>query len=241
MNEAKIVPSLNILNVALADDNNSVEVQMGDVFSQDVESFTAQWVQHSGFCSLPPNAVPGKTASEGMLLKGTNRDFVFASRDVASQANYGNLKPGESCIYAAGPDGTGQARVMAKADGTVNLYTTDTNKNDGNGVYFQVAPNGFYMMAPWGKFVFDATGLHITHSSGAAFHLGAISLPGPLSSLGTFARLTAATTTIESSGVMLGAGPVYMAAAYSLIPPASPGQPSPPFTQAVSSGVFVQV
>ncbi len=236
-----IIPSLNILNATISDTNNSVEVQMGDVISEEVENYTAQWVQHTGFCSLPPNAVPNKSAAEGMVLKRTDRDFVFASRDVASQINYGNLNPGESCLYACGPDGTAQARLMCKADGSVNMYTTDDNTASGKGVYFQVSPTAFTMMAPWGKFVFDGTGFHMTTASGAMFHLGGINLPGPLAALGTYARLTAATTTIESSGVMLGAGPVYMAAAYSLIPPATPGQPSPPFTQAVSTGVFVQV
>lgn len=237
MADMKILVGLNILNTALAADNNSVEVQLGDVVNEDPESYGAQWIQQSGFCSLPPNAVPNKKSAEAILLKGTNRDYVFGSRDVASQANYGNLKPGESCIYAAGPDGTGQARVMCKADGSVNLYTTDTNKADGNGVYFQVSPTGFYMMAPWGKFVFDATGFHMKTSSGASFDLGALGLPGPLSALGTFARITAASVTLDSAGIMLGPPGVYFPAAYGPLA----GMPVPPFASLASTSCFVGV
>lgn len=241
MNETVIIPGLNITNTTLSNKNNSVEAQLGDVVNEEVESYSAQWVQHTGFCSLPPNAIPGKTSSECILLKSSNRDYVFASRDVASQGNYGNLNPGESCIYAAGPEGTAQARVMCKQDGSVNLYTTDTNDATGKGVYFQVSPTGFFMMAPWGKFVFDATGFHMSTSSGASFHLGGLNFPGPLAALGTYARLSAATTTIDSAGIMLGPPGLYLPATYSLIPPASPGQPSPPFTQAVSTSVLIGV
>ena len=237
MNEANIVPGLQILNATLAADNNSVEVQMGDVVSQETENYTAQWVQHTGFCSLPPNAVPNKSASEGIMLKRTDRDYVFASRDVASQANYGNLKAGEATVYACGPDGTGQARMMCKADGSVNLYTTDDNTAGGKGVYFQVSPQGFFMMAPWGKFVFDATGFHMKTASGASFDLGALALPGPLSSLGTFARITAATVTLDSAGIMLGPPGVYFPAAYGPLA----GMPVPPFASLGSSSVFVGV
>lgn len=232
-----IIPSLNILNATLSDTNNSVEVQMGDVVNQEVESYTAQWVQQTGFCSLPPTAVAGKSASEGIMLKGTNRDFVFASRDVASQSNYGNLKAGEATVYACGPDGTAQARMMCKADGSVNLYTTDTNKVDGNGVYFQVSPTGFFMMAPWGKFVFDATGFHMKTASGASFDLGSVALPGPLSALETFARVTAATVTLDSAGIILGPPGVYFPAAYGPLA----GSPVPPFASLASTSVFVGV
>jgi hypothetical protein len=202
-----IIPNANILNVALSPTNGSLVAQIGDVTNEDVENYDAQWVQQSGFCSIPPNAVPNQTASEGVVLKTQYRDYVIGCRDFNTQANYGNLGPGEFCVYAAGADGSTQGKVVGKTNGSVTIYTTDDNTSTGNGVYMQISPTAWTFVAPWGSFVFDKTGVHINTVSGAGFNLGGFAAAGPFATLiGNICNITASSTTISSPFISLGDG-----------------------------------
>lgn len=231
----------NVLNVFAGENNNSIMAQLGDILGEETESQAAQWIQHTGFASKPPLPVPGKTSCETVLVHDTQRDAVIGSRDVASQVIYGNLGAGEACQYAAGPDGTAQARVITKADGSVILYTTDTNAPGGNGVYFRVAPDRLEFVAPWGKFIFDASGFHIKTQTGAAFDLGSLNFPA-LPQMSSYARITAGNVTLDSSTVMLGpSAGLYQSSVYSITPPPSPGTPLPMFTTAGSGSVFIGI
>ena len=202
-----IIPNANILNVALSPTNGSLVAQIGDVQNEDVENYDAQWVQQSGFCSVPPNAVPNQTASEGVVLKTQYRDYVIACRDFSTQNNYGNIGPGEFCVYAAGAAGTSQGKIVGKNNGSVTIYSTDDNTSSGSGVYFQVSPNAFSFVAPWGSIIFDKNGFHLNTVSGAGFNLGGFAAAGPLSTLiGNICNITASSTTISSPFISLGDG-----------------------------------
>jgi hypothetical protein len=233
---------LQVLNTFSGDTNNSTQVQLGDVLSDDAESQAAQWFQHVGFASKPSAPIPGTSATETVAVRDTQRDAVVASRDIVSQENASNLSDGETMLYGAGSDGTAQGRVIIKQDGSVSLYTTDTNDKSGNGVYLSITPTALEFIAPWGKLIFDATGFHVKTQAGASMDLGALNFPA-VPSLSNFARITAGNVTLDSSAVMLGpsAAGVYSAAAYAITPPPSPGVPLPMFTTSGSTSVFVGV
>lgn len=210
----------------------TLSAQTGDVVAEQVSSANCEWWQQVGFASRPPKPQPGVAACQGVTLNRGDRDIVIATKDLRSQAIYGNLKEGETCLYAAGPDGNGQGRVSLKADGSITLYTTDDNTPAGNGVYLKLSRKSLSFVAPWGKLTFDATGFHLTTSSGARLDLGNVALPGPLSALmPNYARITASTITLDSTAIMLGPSAsnggtgAYMSAAYSVVPPVAPGIP----------------
>lgn len=225
MNETVIIPSLNILNVSLGDMNNSVEVQMGDVIAEEPENYTAQWIQHTGFCSLPPTAIANKSASEGMLLKRSDRDYVFASRDLLSQIIYGNLNPGEVTIYSAGADGTGQARVMLKGDGSISFYTTDDNTANGNALQLTLSPTtGLSFVSAFGSMTFDQAGFRVSTTSGASFNVMSTSDP----TTGNAIMMSAGSCTINSGMITLGTPTntaVPFGVVYGVLPVAAPGIP----------------
>lgn len=235
----KLVTDLHILNVTLSEQTNSITASLGDVFnSTDPEIVGAEYIQQVGLCTLPPNPIPGQRSADAIVFRAdnNNRDFVIATRDVASQNNYGHLGPGESILYGAGADGNSQGRVVIKSDGSVTMYTTDTNTEDGNGVYTQVSPTAISWVAPWGKVIFNANGFFITHASGASMKMGALSAPTPLDSLSSYCQINCATTTINSA-VRLGTGSVYLPAATSPLA----GLPQPPFSGTGSSTVQIGV
>jgi hypothetical protein len=220
----QIVTGVQILNISSGDTNNSIVAQVGDVISQDVESYTAQYIQQVGFVSLPPKAVPGVSGAECIMLRDVQRDMVIGSRDVATQANYGQLTYGETTIYGAGIDGTSQGRVMIKTDGSVTMYTTDDNTAAGNAVYIRVSPKGFEFKSPFGKLTCDESGWHMANNSGARLDL--IGNPNPVT--GSSATLTGGTVTINSPMIMLGT-PVNTAlplpVVYGIVPATAPGIP----------------
>jgi hypothetical protein len=192
-----IIPAVNILNVNLGSLNNSVEVQCGDTQAEEVETFGAQWIQQTGFCSLPPNAVAGGAAAEGMLFKDSNRDYLFASRDVASQENYGLLNPGETCIYAAGPDGKSQARILLKADNSINLYTAASAGGSSMGLFINPASDTISLINGKGY------GLIIS-DDGISLTMGGTVCALQLDSSGNISLIGTGQTQIDGSGIVLG-------------------------------------
>jgi hypothetical protein len=203
----RITPNANILNVALSPTNGSLVAQIGDVQNEDVESYQAQWVQQSGFASIPPNAVPNQTASEGVILHTEYRDYVIGCRDFTTQNNYGNLGSGEACMYGAGASGTAQGKVICKGNSAVTIQTTDSGDASGNSVYLQISPTALSFVAPWGTLIFDKNGFQINTISGAGFNLGGLAAAGPLATLiGSFCNITAAMTSISSPFINIGDG-----------------------------------
>ncbi len=96
--------------------------------------------------------------------------------------------------------------VRMDAKGNVSLFTTDDGTETGKSVYAQIRPDGFRFIHPYGKMTLDKTGFHVLHSSGARIDLGAIGgMPPPLDALGSYAKVSAATVSIEAAAVAVGA------------------------------------
>lgn len=169
----------------------------------------------STLSSLPPKGTEVLIAfPDGMATKPHAPVIIAVLDRVQSKATYGNLKEGEVCIAGTAD---APARVMIKSDNSITMYTTDDSKATGHGVYLKLSPSALEFFAPWGRLVFDASGFHAVTASGARLDLGGIGgIPGPLSSLSSYATLSAATVKCAGSVVMLGAGPVYNAALYGL-------------------------
>lgn len=116
------------------------------------------------------------------------------------------LEKGETLLYSA----FGQF-VRLDSRGAITLFTTDDGSVDGASVYFQVAPDGFRWVAPWGMLTFDATGFHVIHASGARIDLGGIyGLPAPLDQVTSYASFQAGAVSADASAVTLGPGAGHM-------------------------------
>ena len=206
----QIIYGLQIFNVAPNTNaaaagttpNTSMIAQIGDIIHNTVESDQAQWVQHVGFCSLPSAAIPGTSAAEALTYRGEQRDFIFASRDIASQTLYGTMTPGETAIYASGNSGKAQARILLKTDSTINLYTTDNGVDGGAGVSLTIGPQGLAFSSSYASFSIDPTGMHFSHCSGASFDIGG--MPG-IPGISSFFNFSGGSFVANTSTVTLGA------------------------------------
>lgn len=169
----------------------------------------------STLSSLPPKGTEVLIAfPDGMATKPHAPVIIAVLDRVVAKANYGNLKEAEACLAATAD---APARVMVKDDNSITMYTTDDGKPTGHGVYLKLSSTALEFYAPWGRLVFDASGFHVVTASGARMDLGGIGgIPGPLSTLASYATLSAATVKCAGSIVMLGAGPVYNAGLYGL-------------------------
>lgn len=173
--------------------------QIGDVVSKTVESDGNEWWQHVGFVSRPPEASPGVSASQAVAIERGDRNVIIASRDTRGASLSGSLQPGETCVYAAG-DGTGQGRILLKADGSVSVYTTDGNVAGGDAVMInaKASDSSISLATKHGCFVIAEEGISIFHSGGSGIKIdeNGVSLIGPTSQL-------------ISSQIKLGAGPIF--------------------------------
>lgn len=149
---------------------------------------------------IPPDgcqvmvAVPAGRASvpgAAVILKAVRPDAKFVPL----------RKPGEKLQFGPASNFT-----RMHADGKISLCTRTEDDDQGKSVYLQVRPDGFRLVHPHIKVMFDGTGAHITHSSGARVDLGAISgMPPPLDALSSYAKLSAALVSVEGSMVNIGA------------------------------------
>lgn len=245
----KLINIYDILSTQKDSKTNTITCQLGTATTGEVYSDSAEYWQPPGFASLPsPVITPNpKDAPQAISINRVDQEIIFATRDVRTQQNYVNIKPGEVCLFGSGTDGNAQGKVMIKQDSSVTLYTTDSGNNGGNGVFFKVSPTAFQFVAPWGTLIFDATGFHVTTSSGAKFDLGGLAMPAPLNALTSYCNVTAGNTNINSSFVQLGSGPSYTqiatTSASTVSPVMAPAQgsilvgPGGPFSTA--SGVYV--
>lgn len=133
---------MHILRSTVTGAKKTILLQLGNVAGEGVaEADGAESWQHDGFVSLPPTVDAGATASEAFSVQRGERNIVIASRDLRGQELAGSLAPGETCVYAAGADGTGQARILLKANGSISLYTTQTNQAGGPGMAVIIDPS----------------------------------------------------------------------------------------------------
>lgn len=187
--------------------------QLGDVRGA-TDTDGAEWWQHVGFASRPSKAEKNKSAAQVVVLKGGDRDTCIASQDMRGLELYGNLKEGETCLYGAGEYGTSQGRVIIKSDGSVTLFTTDTNEAGGKTVALRVSPTGgLEFTSQWGSLTLNETGFHVKTAGGPRLDMGSITVPGvPAAVTGAFtgyAKMTAPTVQLEGANCVLGMGPVF--------------------------------
>lgn len=237
----------DVLNLATDATTSVILAQTGDAIRGVVDSSADEWWQHVGFASKPSPATAGSSGCQGVAIRRANGNVIIASRDTRAANAAGNLKDGETCLYATGKTGTGQAKVALKQDGSVTSYTTQGNVPGGAAVYSSVTPDGFIWAGPFGKMTLDANGFHLVLASGQRVDLGGMGgLPG---GLGGYFRVVAATARLDAPGVFLGSSksPLgYQPAAYGLAgnPLTLPGVPimAIPFSPIglqCANGVFI--
>jgi hypothetical protein len=210
---------LDILATTISQTTSKIVAQIGDAITQRVDSSAVEWWQHVGFASRPAKPSAGRAAAQCVALKTSDRDVAVASQDTRGLEIYGNLGHGEFCVYAAGEDGESQGRLIGKTDGSVTILTTDTNTADGETVALKLSPTALRFTAPWGDFVFDASGCHVKTRAGPRIDLGGVSVPGLApqalaDALTGYARITAPIVKLDAAGVYLGGGKAHMPATY---------------------------
>lgn len=136
----------HVLNTTVSTATKKILAQIGSNEGEgQTEADNVEWWQHVGFASRAPNpnkGKGGKEATQAIVVRAGGRDVAFASQDLRGLDLYGNLSPGETCIYSSGPDGSAQARVLLKADGSINLYTTEGNASGGTSMGVFVNTDG---------------------------------------------------------------------------------------------------
>lgn len=190
----------HVLRTQVTDDG-VVMLNIGDARGEISADERVPLFQAPGVLSLPSNPTPGSGGAEVMVLETSAGYIGIAARDNRKASLAGNIKQGETIVFASGS----QACSIYKNDGSITHLTTHDNNPTGQSVYSRVSRSGFIELADWGKRTFDATGYHVFTFSGARLDMGGIGgLPAPLSSLGSYARLSAKMVSIEGSVVALG-------------------------------------
>ncbi len=192
---------LAVLSTSVNPVTDKILAQLGDERGA-TDGENAEWVQHVGFMSRPSKVDPGKASAQSVCVTGGDRDVCIGSQDARGRELAGLIAEGETVLYAGGETGTAQARVVLKADGSINIFTTDTNTRDGKSVYLRIGtgsdtnglPDGLSFVAPWGTLKFDSAGFRVVHKSGASFELGGIlGMPAPLDVISSYIRMNAGT------------------------------------------------
>lgn len=157
---------LGVLNTVRDAVTNTILAMIGDEITEaPTIDDKAEWWQHIGFASRPAKPEKGKAGPQVVILRGSERDACIASRDTRAHPLYGSLDYGETSIYAAGPDGTGQARVMLKGNGGVHIYTREGNTPEGVGMVIQLDAenNSIRMLQADGHgIIIDGDGIKLT-------------------------------------------------------------------------------
>ena len=206
-----IIFGIDVLKTTVNAVTKTITAQIGDVVSQSVTSQDAEWWQHVGFASRPPAPSAGVSACQTVALRRSDRDACIASRDLRGLALYGSLGDGETCVYAPGKDGKGQARALFKANGNVAIFTLQGNTAGGQPITIQAnATDGSIQMAnQYGAISIAADGIKIMFgtsgillaSSGITLIGQQIALNGASVSLGANAVLPVVWGPLGISGV----------------------------------------
>jgi hypothetical protein len=218
-----------ILSDTIDSVTGTVLSQLGSITEEYVYSDSAETYQDIGFASRAAKVNKGNKAAECVAIKG-DRDIIIARRDVRGQQIYGNLKEGETCVFGGGIDGLAMGRVLMKQDGSVVLYTTDTNTEAGHAVYLKLSPDGLHFVAPWGTLTFDANGFHMITAAGPRIDLGGLSLStlglpdSILSAVTSYANISAGTISLKGNIINCGNGPTYQPAVCAAAVPGPPTQ-----------------
>ncbi len=165
---------LDVLRTSISAKTKRILAQTGSVTGRTLETVQSEWWQSVGFISRPSKPNPGKEAARCIALRRGNVDAIIASEDDRGLALKGTLLEGETCIYAAGETGTGQARILLKADGAVAIYTLQGNVAGGPSCTIQVLPSGeIHIASPYGGMSVTATKTTVLNATGSGMEMSA--------------------------------------------------------------------
>jgi hypothetical protein len=145
---------------------NTLTCQIGNAITGEVYSDNAQLWGPLGLASLPSNVAPNPqdAAQVITLARSVGGDLIIGTRDVRNQGTYGKqFGPGDTCLYANGPDGTGQPRILLKGDtGAINLFTKASPTATSMGIYMNPDTDQISILNSKGHgIIIDQTGVHI--------------------------------------------------------------------------------
>jgi hypothetical protein len=131
---------VHVLGTELVDKTKKILTKIGSVTGEgQTDSDKVEWWQQVGFASRPAKPNKDKEEAAGALVLRIGRyEIAFASQDNRTNAIYGALADGETCMFGGGEDGKSQGRVLIKKNGSVNIYTRAGNAEDGDGMLFQM-------------------------------------------------------------------------------------------------------
>ena len=202
--------SMDVMVATIDATTGIITAQTGDAVAGITDSNGAELWQTFGFASLPSPPSGGASGAQCIAIKRATGDIIIAGRDARTGQIWGNLQPGETCIFASGADGGGQARIMLKQDGSVTMYTTEDNTSTGAAMMARLSPpnssggGGFEVVVPGATLKLGPNGFHVV-AGAATLDLGSIQgLPGPLAALGSYFTVSAGTATVNSPMTLLG-------------------------------------
>lgn len=121
----------------------SILAQVGNASSPEVYSDNNEIWSPPGLISIPAGItkIPTSVAPQLVYLERPDQNIVIGHKDTRLQDIIGTLQPGETCLFGGGATGTAQGRILIKADGGINLYTTVGNAagNNGLGMFLSAA------------------------------------------------------------------------------------------------------
>lgn len=194
------VIGIDVLSAALSAAKSTILAQTGDAVTGDVDSNNDEWYQHTGFASMPAPPTPGQPGCQAVKIRQGNNSACIASRDLRNNGIYGNLKPGEACLFAPGAQG----RVICKSDGAITQLTTDDNTPTGNTVLSRLSPIERRFYAPFGQEWQDTTGYHLRTWHGASIDMGGLGLPAPFDIYKSSIRISADMINLDAAVLTLG-------------------------------------
>jgi phage gp45-like len=181
----------DVLFTFLDKTTNVILAQLGDSTTGTPDTDQSEWWQHVGISSRPAVPTKGSSSCQTVTLKRSDRDMVIATRDTRGTAIYGNLKDGETCIYAA----TGQARTLYKANGAIVHYTTSDNTTGGTSVTAYFGPDAIRLSNQFGGISIDSSGITLTTGQAAL----TLSMAGIAKLLGTQVAVQGSVAAISGS------------------------------------------
>ena len=167
--------TFNIYDIMATDKDdvtNTITCQLGNAITADVVTEGAEMWFPPGIASRPSEVQENPDdAAQAIAISRSDQDVIIATRDVRSQQVYGQLKAGETCLYAPGTDTKGQARILLKADGSINLYTKEQNLEglQGLGIFINAQQNSISILNSNGAgIIINDDGIQLVSKGGAS-------------------------------------------------------------------------
>lgn len=195
-----LIKLTQILATRVADKTKLLLAQIGDAALEFEETDAVEMWHHVGFTSRPSNPTEGKNAAEALVVSGSHYDRCIATRDARGAKLSGNLKPGETCVYAPGSDGNSQGRIILKDTGGVALIGLQGNVEGGTTAVIQIEGGTTNITAANAFGVLSIAEDGITLMCGASgIKLGA---DGAVTIIGTSIALNGASVSLGANAVM---------------------------------------